>query len=410
MDQASQSGNLPGAMTITLSRRKNGGKPKRGNMPDQQHYNRLGIEDIYQKVHRGARLDEEEGLRLFRCPDVTAVGTLADHVRRRLHGDEAYYVLNQHINYSNICINQCRFCAFHRHAGEPGAFELSLDDVERKLMERPAGSITEVHVVGGCHPSLPLEYFEKLIRHIKTVRPQVHVKAFTAVEIAHFAHIEGISTGEVLVRLQRAGLDMLPGGGAEVFSPRIRNLLCPEKLDGAGWLRINREAHKLGIRSNATMLYGHVETAEERVEHLCALRRLQDETGGFTCFIPLPFQPANNRVGEQGEARGTTGVEDLKTMAVSRLLLDNFIHIKAYWVMLTLKMAQVALHFGADDLDGTIVEEKIGHMAGAESEQTLTRAELRRIIQEGGFTPVERDCLFNPCLQDNGQAAKGTEN
>ncbi len=362
-------------------------------MLEHQHYEQLGIGDIRRKVHEGARLDRDDGLRLFRCPDVVAVGALADDVRRRLHGDAAYYVLNQHINYSNICVNGCRFCAFHRKKGEPGAFELSLDDIEQKLNEKPGGSIREVHVVGGCHPTLPLGYFEAMIRRIKEIRPEVHVKAFTAVEIAHFAQLEGVTTREVLLRLQKAGLDMLPGGGAEVFSPRIRHLLCPEKLDGAGWLRVNREAHELGIRTNATMLYGHVETEEERVDHLMALRRLQDETGGFACFIPLPFQPSNTQV---GKTHSTTGVEDLKTMAVSRLLLDNIRHIKAYWIMLTLKMAQVALHFGADDLDGTVVEEKIGHMAGAESEQALTRSQLQRIIEEAGFQPVERDCLFNP--------------
>ncbi len=382
-----------------------------------QHYKKLGIGDIFHKVEENTRLEMDDGLRLYQCPDVVAVGALADRVRRRRHGNAAYYVLNQHINYSNICVNGCRFCAFHRKAGEQGAFELSLEDVLQKLSERPRGSIREVHIVGGCHPALPLTYFEDMIRGVKASRPEVHVKAFTAVEIDHFAHLEGTSTRDVLARLHKAGVDMLPGGGAEIFSPRIRTILCPEKLDGEKWLKINGEAHELGMKTNATMLYGHLETEGERLEHLLALRELQDRTGGFTCFIPLPFQPCNTPLANTplastrlGRTQPATGVEDLKTIAVSRLMLDNFSHIKAYWVMLTLKLAQVALHFGADDLDGTIVEEKIGHMAGAQSEQALTREELKRVIEEGGFTPLERDCLFNPVNPAEPLSATGTEN
>ncbi len=386
-------------------------------MLDREHYKRLGMEEIFHKVEDNTRLEMEDGLRLYQCPDVVAVGALADRVRRRLHGNAAYYVLNQHINYSNICVHGCRFCAFHRKAGEQGAFELSLEEVLHKLNERPERSLREVHIVGGCHPALPLGYFEDMIRRVKASRPEVQVKAFTAVEIAHFAQLEGTSTRSVLARLHKAGVDMLPGGGAEIFSPRIRNLLCPEKLDGEKWLKINGEAHELGMKTNATMLYGHLETEGERLEHLLALRQLQDRTGGFTCFIPLPFQPSNTQLAttlpastQLRKIQPTTGVEDLKTIAVSRLMLDNFPHIKAYWVMLTLKLAQVALHFGADDLDGTIVEEKIGHMAGAESEQALTREELERIIREGGFNPVERDCLFNAASPGESLPATGTEN
>lgn len=360
-------------------------------MLDDRYYRQIGLGDIHDKVLAGSRLDMEDGLRLFGCSDVVAVGALAHRVRTRLHGDAVYYVLNQHINYSNICVNGCRFCAFQRRSGEPGAFELTVEQIIEKVRERPAGSIKELHIVGGCHPALPLEFFEKVIHDVKALRPELDVKAFTVVEIAHFARLAGISPREVLLRLKDAGLEMLTGGGAEVFSPRVRQLLCPEKLDGEGWLEIARQAHQLGIKSNATMLYGHIETEEERVEHLLALRALQDETGGFNCFIPLPFQPANSQV----QSRGTTGVDDLKTIAVSRLMLDNIPHIKAYWVMLTVKLAQVALHFGANDLDGTVIEEKIGHMAGAESQQALLRTELERIIRDAGFRPVERDCLFN---------------
>lgn len=362
-------------------------------MLDRCWYNKLGIDDIWDKVEAAERLSIKDGERLFACPDLVAVGALAHAVRTRLHDRRSYYVMNQHINYSNICVNGCRFCAFGRKKDDSLAFQLTLTDILEKVQSRPnAQAITEVHIVGGCHPELPLTYFLDIVRKIKAIRPDVLIKAFTAVEIAHFAQLEGCSTKEVLRRLQAAGLNMLPGGGAEVFSPRIRELLCPTKLSGDQWLGIMREAHQLGIKSNATLLYGHLETHQERLSHLQALRRLQDETGGFVCFIPLPFQPANTQV---NKVHPTTGVDDLKTMAVSRLMLDNIPHLKAYWVMLTVKLAQIALHFGADDFDGTVIEEKIGHMAGAESEQALTRAELERIIREAGFEPVERNCFFD---------------
>lgn len=371
------------------------------SIPDLDHYHRIGLGPVAEKVFAGQRLSLEDGERLFACGDIVAVGALAHHVRTRLHGNAAYYVLNRHVNYSNICVNGCRFCAFHRKKGEPNGFELSIEDVLAKLDERGGRAATEVHIVGGCHPELPLAHFEKMVRAVKAARPDATVKAFTAVEIAHFAKLEGISTLETLSRLKAVGLDMMPGGGAEVFSPRIRELLCPEKLDGKNWLRVMREAHSLGIRTNATMLYGHIETTRERLEHMAALRDLQDETGGFTCFIPLPFQPSNNKVAGAGR---TTGMDDLRNMAVSRLMLDNFRHLKAYWVMLTVKCAQTALCFGADDFDGTVVEEKIGHMAGAESEQGLTRAELEQTIREAGFEPVERTALFER-LESGGKAA-----
>jgi aminodeoxyfutalosine synthase len=362
-------------------------------MLDSQWYEKIGLASVFAKVQNGERLSIEDGERLLACPDVNAVGALAHSERKRRHGTLTTYVMNQHINYSNICVNGCRFCAFGRRHGEPQAFQLSVEEVVEKVRERLDQNLTEIHIVGGCHPDLPFSYYEELIRAVKTVRPGVLVKAFTAVEIAHFAKKAQCSTREVLVRLKTAGLDMLPGGGAEVFSPRVRQLLCPEKVSGDEWLRVAREAHQLGIKTNATMLYGHIETHRERLEHLDALRRLQDETGGLVCFIPLPFQPSNTQV--QG-VQPTTGVDDLKTIAVSRLMLDNVPHLKAYWIMLTLKLAQVALHFGADDLDGTIIEEKIGHMAGAQSDQALTRAELERVIEEAGFEAVERDCFFRP--------------
>lgn len=371
---------------------------------DDQYYDALGLKQVYEKIQAGERLSMEDGERLFACADVTAVGALAHQVRTRLHDHIAYYVLNQHINYSNICVNGCRFCAFGREKGDPLAFQLTLEDIIEKVKERIESPITEIHIVGGCHPDLPLSYYESVLREIKTLRPDVFLKAFTAVEIAHFAKLEGISTQEVLKRLQSVGLDMLAGGGAEVFSPRVRALLCPRKLSGQGWLDVSRQAHQMGIKTNATLLYGHLETHRERLEHFIALRELQDETNGFVCFIPLPFQPANTKV--TGVAP-TTGVEDLRTIAVSRLMLDNIPHIKAYWIMLTVKLAQVALYFGADDFDGTVIEEKIGHMAGAESAQGHTRAELEQMIRESGFEPVERNCFFEAVGSTTGVRRKG---
>jgi aminodeoxyfutalosine synthase len=353
----------------------------------------VGIGSIHRKISAGQRLTLADGEQLFACPDVLAVGALAHMVRRQRHGKITYYVVNQHLNYSNICINGCRFCAFGKPLGDPQTFQFSLEDVRRKVSERLDDSITEIHMVGGCHPSLPLQYYEELLQEIKRLRPGTWVKAFTAVEIAHMAKLENLSTDVVLRRLKAAGLDMLPGGGAEIFSPRVRSLLCPEKLSGGEWLAVMREAHEMGLRSNATMLYGHVESTRERLEHLIALRRLQDDTGGFVCFIPLPFQSGKTAIVPR---TASTAVDDLKTMAVSRLMLDNFPHVKAYWIMLTLKLAQVALHFGADDLDGTVIEEKIGHMAGASSEPFLTRDELEHAIRSAGFDPVERNCFFEP--------------
>lgn len=367
-------------------------------MLDPGYFRQLGLGEILDKVAAGERLSLADGERLFACRDIHALGLLAHAARTKLHGKSAYFIVNRHINYSNICVNGCRFCAFSRKKGDPLAFELSEAQVLEKIAAH-ANGLTEVHIVGGCHPDLPLSFFEDLLRKIREMRPQTFLKAFTAVEIAHFAKKESITVREVLLRLKAAGLQMLPGGGAEVFSGRIRERLCPEKLDGQGWLDVVRQAHELGIRTNATMLYGHIETERERLEHMAALRELQDRTGGFVCFIPLPFQPSNT---ELSHLAPTTGTEDLKTIALSRLMLDNIPHIKAYWVMLTVKVAQAALYYGADDFDGTVVEEKIGHMAGAQSEQGLTRKEIERIIMDAGFEPVERDSLFRR-IKENGR-------
>lgn len=355
------------------------------------HFARLGLADVADKALAGERLSVEDGERLFACPDPTALGALAHAARTRLHGRKTFFVVNRHLNYTNVCVNGCLFCAYRRERGEEGAFSLTLADAEAKVAATPEDT-AEIHVVGGCHPDLGLAFFEDLLSAVKRLRPRAVLKCFTAVEIAHFARLEGLTTREVLARLKAAGLAMLPGGGAEIFDPEVRGRICPRKLTAAEWLDVHRTAHSMGIRTNCTMLFGHLETRRHRLEHLEALRRLQDETGGFTCFIPLPFQTENSAL--KG-ITPVTGLEELRTIAVSRLMLDNIRHIKAYWVMLGVRQAQAALHFGADDLDGTVVEEKIGHMAGARSEMALTRAELMAMIRDCGFTPVERDSLFN---------------
>ena len=351
------------------------------------------LADIYNKVAAGQRLTREEGLRLFESRDLLTVGFLANLARERLHGQKTYWVYNQHINYSNICTNGCRFCAFSRRSGEAGGFVLTLEQLANKVRERLHEPITEIHVVGGCHPDLPFTYYLDLVRTIKEIRPEVTVKAFTAVEVAHLARNEKLTIPEILLALKEAGVTALPGGGAEVFSDRVRQLLCPEKLSSNGWLEVAKEAHQLGMRSNATILYGHLETAAERVDHMLSLRKAQDETGGFITFIPLAFQSANTGISPLEER---TGYSDLKTIAVSRLLLDNFAHIKAYWIMLGVKIAQTALYFGADDLDGTVMEERIGHMAGASSAEALTPEELQTLILAAGREPVQRDTFFKP--------------
>jgi len=367
----------------------------------QRWVKRSELAEIYEKVFAGQRLSREDGLRLFESQDLLTIGFLANLVRERLHGQQTYWIYNQHINYSNICINGCRFCAFSRVNGEEGGFSLTVDQIANKVRERLHEPITEIHIVGGCHPDLPFSYYLDLVGTIKEMRPEVTVKAFTGVEIAHLAQKEGLAISEVLLALKEAGVEALPGGGAEVFSNRVRKLLCPEKLSGNGWLEVAKAAHQLGMRSNATLLYGHLETAAERVDHLLALRKAQDETGGFITFIPLAFQSANTGI---SDLQPRTGFADLKTIAVSRLLLDNFAHIKAYWIMLGTKMAQVALYFGADDLDGTVMEERIGHMAGASSAEALTPEELENLIRAAGHEPVERDTFFRP-VRTKGDAA-----
>ena len=351
-----------------------------------------GLYDIYEKVMDEERLSAEDGVRLFETPHLPLLGFMANIVRERKNGSKAYYIYNQHINYSNVCTNLCKFCAFGKEKGDEKAYEMSLDQVRSKIRERLDEPVTEVHIVGGLHPDLPYQYYIDMMQAVKEERPDIHIQAFTCVEIAHLAKLGEKSIEECLRELAEAGLGSIPGGGAEVFSPRIREKLCPEKLPGDQWIDVAKTAHRMGIQSNATMLYGHIETVEERIQHLDALRKAQDETSGFMCFIPLAFHPKNT---ELESVAPTGGVDDLKNIAVSRLMLDNFPHIKAYWVMLGPKIAQIALSFGADDLDGTVLEEKITHMAGGETAQGMVRGDIEHLIRQAGREPVERDTLYN---------------
>ncbi|MDR3175616.1 MAG: aminofutalosine synthase MqnE [Desulfovibrio sp.] len=366
-------------------------------MFDETYYQGLGLGGAYRKIMCAERLSEADGEALFACPDVTALGALAHHVRTRMHGNNAYYVRNRHINYSNICVNRCRFCAFRREADGDGAFMLSAEEILARVCDDQGVPFAEIHVVGGCHPELRLAWFEELFAEIRKARPHAELKAFTVTEIHNLACIEHCSTREVLLRLRQCGVDMLTGGGAEIFASEIRKCICPEKISGDEYLRISGEAHSLGIASNCTMMFGHVENFADRVRHLCALREQQDKSGGFVCFIPLPYQPLHNPLAAElpGLAGGVgAGLDRLRTIAVSRLMLDNIAHLKAYWIMLGIKCAQAALSFGADDLDGTIMEEHIGNMAGAGAGQALSRAELEDMIRRSGFTPVGRTARF----------------
>ncbi|HEB69109.1 MAG TPA: aminofutalosine synthase MqnE [Desulfobulbus sp.] len=351
-----------------------------------------GFGDILEKVRAEERLSLEDGRRLFESNNILALGYLANIVRERKNGNQAFFIYNQHINYSNVCTNLCKFCAFGKEKGHEQAYEMTVEEVKDKVRERLDEPISEIHMVGGIHPDLPYSYYLDLLRGIKEVRPEVHIQAFTCVEIYHLAELAGKSVGETLEELKEAGLGSIPGGGAEVFSPRIRELTCERKLSGQGWLDVAKTAHRHGLNTNATLLYGHIETIGERLEHLDALRKTQDETGGFLAYIPLAFHPKNTEMSEHSR---TTGMDDLKNVAVARLMLDNFPHIKAYWVMIGPKMAQVALSFGADDMDGTVKEEVITHMAGAETEQALGHKTLIRLIKEAGRVPVQRDTLYN---------------
>ena len=349
------------------------------------------LEPVRDKVLAGHRLSFEDGVALYRSHDLLALGALANHVREQRHGDAAYFVWNTHINHTNVCVATCDFCAFAAKKDEPRAYTMGLDEVFGNVAGLPK-AVREVHIVGGLHPDLPFAYFTDMMRGIKKVRSDIHIKAFTAVEVFFFHKLYRMSVEKVLAELKEAGLDSMPGGGAEIFAKETRDKIIKGKADAEQWLAVMREAHRQGIPTNATMLYGHVESVEDRVDHLLRLRALQDETGGFVTYIPLAFQPWEAPAMKLPE---TTGFEDLKAIALGRLMLDNFPHIKSYWIMIGPRLAQVGLSFGADDLDGTVTEEKIAHDAGAQTAQSLTVHELCRLIREAGRRPLERDTVFN---------------
>ncbi len=353
----------------------------------------IRLKPIAEKVLAGVRLDADDGIALYRSNDLLAVGWLANYVREKRHGNVCYFNINRHINPTNVCVAHCRLCAFGRDPDAKGAYTYALEEIWQRAAQGVAEGATEFHIVGGLHPDLPLSYFTDLLHGLKQRFPHVHLKAFTMVEVQYFAKIAKLSVAETLQAMKDAGVDSLPGGGAEIFNPRVRKVICDHKTSGQMWLNIARTAHQIGLRSNATMLYGHIESEEERVEHLLLLRELQDETHGFVAFIPLAFHPENTALAHLPKP---SGFLDLKNIAVSRLLLDNFEHIKAYWIMLTPRIAQIALRFGANDLDGTVIEEKIYHDAGATTEQFTPRAELERLIRGAGRVPVERDTLYQP--------------
>jgi aminodeoxyfutalosine synthase len=351
------------------------------------------LKPICEKVLGGERLTFDDALALYSSGDILALGWMANYVREKLHGNIAYFNVNRHINPTNVCVASCRLCAFGRKKDTPGTYTMALEEVFSSAASGYTEAVTEFHIVGGLHPDLPFQYFLDMVSGLKERFPQVHLKAFTMVEIAFFAKLYKMSIRDVLVKLKEAGVDSMPGGGAEIFSERVRAIICDHKIDGNEWLDVARIAHEVGLKSNATMLYGHIENDEDRVDHLMKLRALQDETKGFQTFIALSFHPDNTPL---QHLPWTTGMQDLKQIAISRLVLDNFPHIKAYWQMLTPKIAQIALRFGADDIDGTVVEEKIYHDAGAETPQGLRRQDLIRLIKEAGREPLERDTLYRP--------------
>jgi aminodeoxyfutalosine synthase len=351
------------------------------------------LRPILEKVEGGERLSYDDGVALYRTADILALGYMANLVRERLHGSTTYFNVNRHINPTDVCVASCRLCAFGKRAKDPKAYTMSLDQVWHVAGEGWTEAVTEFHIVGGLHPELTLDWYCEMLRGLKERFPQVHLKAFTMVEIGYLAQRTKISAREVLERLRDAGMDSLPGGGAEIFCDRVRRVICDHKITGEEWLETARTAHRLGLHSNCTMLYGHIETDEDRVDHLLKLRALQDETQGFVTFIPLAFHPDNTPLQHIPK---TTGFLDIKNIAVSRLMLDNIPHIKAYWIMMTPRIAQIALRFGADDIDGTVVEEKIYHDAGATTSQSLRRDELLQLIRKAGREPVERDTLYRP--------------
>src|SRR3954453_3603698 len=359
---------------------------------------RAGLGEIAAKIDAGVRLTLDDGTRLFACPDTLALGWLANRERERRHGSRTYYNFNIRIEATNICVPSCLFCSFARlRPGDPGSYTMSLEEVWDKLRKRADQPLTEIHVVNGLHPDLPFEYYVELLRGFKRIRPEIHLKCFTAVEIAFFADLYGMTDEQVLRDLMNAGLASLPGGGAEVFAERVRRKICHDKCGADRWLNIHRIAHRLGMKSNVTMLYGHIETSEERVDHMLRARALQDETGGFQAFIPLAFHPDNNQM---RKLPAPSAIDSLRVHAVARLMCDNIAHVKAFWIATGVEVAQTSLWFGVDDLDGTVQEERIYHMAGSRTPEGMTTRQLERLVRAAGREPVERDTLYNVVRAD----------
>ncbi len=353
---------------------------------------------IRDKVFAGERLTFDDGVFLDTSADLHTLGELANHVREKKNGNVTYYNVNVHLNPTNVCVYRCRFCSFRSDLKGPKAYVMSDEQILARAKEAHDRGATEMHIVGGLHHQLPYEWYKNVLKIVHNAYPDLHLKAWTAVEWDWFERLTKKSTKELIADMMTVGLGSLPGGGAEIFHPEIRQHLCDYKADADQWLRVHREAHELGLRSNATMLYGHIEKAEHRIDHMLRLRELQDVTGGFQTFIPLAFHPDNNPLGSN--IPKPSGLTDLKVMAIARLMLDNFPHIKAYWQMLGVKIAQVAQSYGSDDLDGTVVHETIYHAAGSDSPQELTVTEIRRVIEEAGRTPVERDTLYREVVRE----------
>lgn len=356
---------------------------------------------IREKIRKGVRLTRQDGLRLFQAGDLLGLGALARWSAQQKHGKRVCYVVNGHANYTNYCILGCAFCSFYRRKDKekrPGGYQLSVAQVVQRADEIAASGATEIHCVGGLHPDLPFSYYLEMLQQIRRRHPRIGLKFFSASEVLHLSRLARLSPRDTLLALREAGLDTLPGGGAEILDDGLRRVICPGKESSAAWLKLHAQAHQLGIRSNATMLYGHIETIAQRVDHMLRLRELQDRTGGFLAFVPLSYHPENNALAHR--ASGPSALDELRTHAVARLLLDNFPHIKAYWVTLTVPVAQIALAYGATDFDGTVLEEQVHHAAGSPAPQALEVRTLRRLIREAGCDPVERDHLYRRVLRE----------
>ncbi len=348
------------------------------------------LSSIIEKVQASAELSFDDGILLMGSRNLQLIGALADYARKRTAGDRVMFVTNCHINYTNVCTSKCKFCAYFREEGQKGAFTLTIDEIMDKAGKARSMGATELHIVGSLNPKLTFEYYEDILSRLHEKYPSMSLKAYTAVEIAHLSQTSGMSVKEILLRLKKAGLTGLPGGGGEIFNEEIRKKLCPNKINGEQWLRVMETAHKIGIKSNATMLYGHIETPGDIVDHILRIRNLQKKTSGFQAFIPLSFHPDNTELQKNG-VKGPTGFDDLKTIAVSRLLLDGYVNnIKTYWVMVGEKLAQIALHYGANDIDGTVMEERITHAAGGTTPEYMPKERLIHLIKNAGRIPVER--------------------